>query len=531
MDDENNLNDDNFRGEGEAPEERTEGGRRLPPGLPRMIAAGAGVLIALYLVVWLGIWTWGLSRIYIGPGEMLVLTAKFGETNPLPGEDIVVPAPYKGIRERVYGEGRHFFNPITFERDTSYKVIEIRPGQIGLIESKSGKSLPPGEFLAEPGYKGIMRRVLTPEKWRLNPYAFEVTALPATIIEPGFVGCVTSLSGKPSPPGRLTVKGERGIMAEVLQPGIHYLNPREYKVDIVEIGYRQISLTNVAFPSKDGFTITLDISVVWGLEPHNVPRIINDFGNLGDVVRKVIYPQVESICRIEGSKYGAKEFIEGKTRERFQNTFTDQLEKVCKAKNISVLIGLVREINIPTEVRIPIQQGKIAVEEKLTKVEQRTTQAVMNELGELEADVRKGVREVEAETEKMIAEVHADGQKEVSTIEAETEVQVAAIQLLVARLDAQRERLLGKAGADVEEMKQTAQADELAQNIEALGSPEDYARYIFARSLPEDIKIFLRYAGPGTLWTDLPAAAADLERLAAMRILQNDARKTGEKEK
>ncbi len=491
------------------------------------LAAAAAALPVLFLVLYVGIWKWGMCRIYVSPGEMLVLSSKFGDENPSQDEMRVVPEGVKGIRERVYGEGRHFYNPVTYDRITEYTVTEIKPGYIGLVESKSGKPLEPGDFLAEKGQKGVMRKVLTPGRWRLNPYAFQVTPIPALIIKPGFVGCVTSLSGTPSKPGSLAVRGQRGILKDVLQPGIYYLNPKEYKVDVVATGYRQIAFKDVEFPSKDGFSIKLDISVVWGLEPVAVPHIINSFGNIDDVIKKVIYPQVESICRIEGSKYGAKEFIEGKTREEFQDAFTRELEIVCKSKNIDVLLGLVRAINVPTEVRTPIQEGKIAVEEKLTKEQQKITQTVKNDLEELKADVQKGIREVEAETRKLLAEVAAGGESEVAKIEAETQVQVAVIMLEAAKLDAQKTRLLGKAKADVEELMQTSKSDELSQNIAALGSPDEYARYIFASGLPEDIKIFLRYAGPGTFWTDLPEAAKNMEKLAAMKILEG---KTGKSE-
>jgi hypothetical protein len=116
----------------------------------------------------------------------------------------------------------------------------------------------------------------------------------------------------------------------------------------------------------------------------------------------------------------------------------------------------------------------------------------------------------------------------VAKIAAETEVSVAKIMLEAAKLDAKKKRVLGQAEADVEELKKKAEADELQQNIDALGSPEDYARYIFAKNLPDDIKIVLRYAGEGTLWTDLPRGEKDLEKLAALKILEEKARKEKE---
>lgn len=489
----------------------------------------AAVAVAVVAIGYGLIWKWMICRVYVDPGQTLVISSKFGAENPDPENMRVVPEGMKGIRAEVLGEGRHFFSPLSYSVDTSPKVVEIKPDEIGLVESLSGKPLPPGQFLADEGYKGIQRRVLTPGRWRVNTFSHRVTKMPATIIKPGHVGCVTALSGEHSGEGQLAGDNQRGIRKNVLQPGIYYLNPREFQVESVEIGYRSLTLENVSFPSKDGFTIQLDITVVWGLLPRDVPVIINRFGNVEAVVDKIVRPQVESLCRIEGSKYGAKDFIEGTTREQFQNSFTQQLVKEARDRNIDVLIGLVRDIHVPMELREPIQKSKIAAEEQLTKEEQRKTQVVQNELEELRAEVTKGVREVAAETEKMTAEIKAEGDRKITTIRGEKEVAVAEIMKKVAELEAERQRILGKADADVIELLQKAEADRFQKNVAAMGDPEAYANYIFATSLPDGLKIFLRYSGVGTFWTDLPPGAKDLEKAAHLKFLEKDQQAAKEK--
>lgn len=478
--------------------------------------------VALFLLFYVGFWKWTVSRVYVEPGEILVVTNKFGEENQNPDRDRVVADNVKGVWKEVRGEGRHFYNPIQYHVDTNSSLVEIKPTEVGIVKSMTGDQLKAGEFLAEDGQKGIMRRVLPPGRYRLNPFAYEVHKVPATQIRPGFVGCVTRLNGSPSPEGQLAEPGQRGIQKSVLQPGIYFRNPNEWKIDEIWVGYNEITLEKVMFPSKDGFTIQLDISVVWGLLPKDVPVIMNRFGNTEDVIRKIIRPQIESICRIEGSKYGAKEFIEGTSREQFQTTFTDTLVHETKIRNIDVLLGLVRDIHVPVELREPIQNSKIAAEEQLTKEEQRKTQIVMNELEELKAGVNKGVREVAAETEKMVASVKATAERKVATIGADKEVAVAEIRKKVAELAAERERILGKADADVIELLQKAEADRFQKNVAAIGDPEAYANYIFATKLPEDLKIHLRYAGPGTFWTDLPPGAKTMEEAASRKILERD---------
>jgi hypothetical protein len=478
-----------------------------------------------FLFFYIGVWQWMFCRIYVEPGETLVLTSKFGDENPNPDKDRVVGAGIKGVRKDVLGEGRHFYSPIEYSADTSATVLEIKPEEVGIVKSMSGDSLKAGEFLADEGQKGILRKPLTPGKYRVNPFEKEVQKVPATRIRPGCVGCVTRLTGATPAEGQLAGPTERGIQKNVLQPGIYYRNPNEWKIEEVWIGYNEITLENVSFPSKDGFTIQLDISVVWGLLPKDVPVIINRFGNTEEVIRKIIRPQLESICRIEGSKYGAKEFIEGTSRELFQKTFTDTLVHEAKIRNIDVLLGLVRDIHVPVELREPIQKSKIAAEEQLTKEEQRKTQIVQNELEELKAGVAKGVREVAAETEKMIAGVRATADRKVATTGADKEVAVASIRKQVAQLSAERERILGRADAEVIEMLQKAEADRFQKNVSAIGDPEAYANYIFATKLPEDLKIHLRYAGPGTFWTDLPPGAKTLEDAATRKILERETRK------
>jgi regulator of protease activity HflC (stomatin/prohibitin superfamily) len=486
---------------------------------PNLIKAAA-VLAAVVVVFYVGVWQWMICRVYVEPGETLVITSKFGKDNPNPDRDRVVEQGTKGVWKDVFGEGRYFFNPIQYKAETTRAVVDIGPEEIGQVESMSGESLKAGDFLAKAGQKGILEKPLTPGKWRLNPNATRVSKLPATRIRPGHVGVVKREAGENPPEGQVAEAHQKGIQKNVLQPGMYYLNPKEFSVKEIWVGYSEYTIEDVSFPSKDGFTIKLDVTVVWGLLPKHAPTIIARFGDTKAVLDKIIRPQIESICRIEGSKYGAKDFIEGSSREAFQTAFTEQLHRETEERNLDLLIGLVRDIDVPLELRQPIQNAKIAAEEQLTKEEQRKTQMVENELQELKSEVDKGVREVGAETQKMIAEARATGEKKVATTRGEQEVAVAEILRQVAELAAERERILGKADADVIELLQKAEADRFQKNVQALGDPEAYANYVFATSLPADLKIFLRYAGPGTFWTDLPTGAREFEKAASLKILE-----------
>lgn len=192
------------------------------------------VIVAVYFV-----WLWGFCRFYVPPGYMAIITAKEG-ANMKPGQ-ILAKDGEKGVREEALTEGRHFLNPIFYE----WKIlpaIHIPAGKVGVVTSKVGSDLPAGEFLAAEGQKGIWRKILGPGIYRLNPVGYKVDIIDAKSIPIGYVGVLTSLSGKESKNGEFADKGEKGVMRDIIQPGLYYINPYEFKVDVIEIGLNQVSI-------------------------------------------------------------------------------------------------------------------------------------------------------------------------------------------------------------------------------------------------------------------------------------------------
>ena len=174
------------------------GGPTVNPRLVRPIAAGLTAVLLLYVVGYLGIWQWNFCRIEVPPNHSLLLRYKgpfpFGSVPQAPDGTLVQVNPsgrpkQVGILENMPGPGRHFYSPLEYET-TLVKDILIEPGSIGVVTSKVGKSLPAGTYLADSeGYRGIWRRVLTPGRYRMNSYAYDVKILDvAACVEPGTAG-------------------------------------------------------------------------------------------------------------------------------------------------------------------------------------------------------------------------------------------------------------------------------------------------------------------------------------------------------
>src|SRR5262249_43276494 len=156
--------------------------------------------------------------------------------------------------------------------------------------------------------------------------------------------------------------------------------PYAYKVKPVWIGYNLMSQvkTNksdetISFPSKDGFDIQVDVTVVWGLQPLHAPAMISGVGE-AERIKQIILSQIRSICRNVGSDYVSTDFIQGEKRELYQKQVTETLRKVCEERDLEILIALIQNIEVrggsdtkvtDSDLKRTIQRGYVARETDL----------------------------------------------------------------------------------------------------------------------------------------------------------------------
>ncbi len=513
--------------------------------LPSLIVVLVALAVLGY-IVYEGFWVWVVENTVVPPDKMLVLVAKTGQEMP-PGQIIAEPGQ-KGVLGEPLGPGRHFINPIFFERQI-HNQVAIRGGEVGLVISKSGKELPTEEFLADSGERGIQREVLLPGTYKFNPYAYEVKTLKMIEVEPGYVGVVTARSGKPAK-SQLAEPDERGVQKTVLQPGLYALNPEAFSVEQIEIGFNQITMAHagklpatqttgqtdsrdriaapigkglpaeeraggqasqivlpaVTFPSSDGFEITIDVTVLWQLLPQDAPSVVARYGNIKKIEENILIPQISSTARIKGSTFGAVDFIVGDKREEFQHAFQETIETTLEEKKLQVDLALVQDTLVPDNLSGPIQDARVAAEWNITNAEKTKTEAKKAELDENIGRIRQVEQVVEFETQRLEGNIRAEQERQVNEIAAQSRLLVAELERQTAAIRADVKRKLGGAEAKVVEMKGKAEGDGYTQQVRALGTAADYAQYQFALHLPAHVPLLLIYAGPGTLWTDLDKA-------------------------
>jgi hypothetical protein len=542
--------------------------RKLTNLLGGLLLVGVALLIVFLAFV--------CAIVDVGPDECLVLIAKTGAPLP-PGQQIADHPGQRGIQQEALGPGRYFLirwlwdwekHPLTVisagdpatwkvvydagQADYATPRLDGQWPEVGLVTSFVGQPWTGATEVVDEGFRGLQRRVLTPGTYRINPRANEVQRLPAVVVPVGCVGVVTSQLGVDpgtesiretsiGPTGeviegparivqRLADEGQRGVLKNVLPPGLYYINPKVYQVKLVQIGYNQISefrtsgdREEISFPSSDGFTISVDITVVWGRDPRFTPEMITRLGEV-DKIREIILSQIRSICRNIGSQYVSTDFIEGEKREQYQHDVTETLRRVCRERNIEILIALVQNIEVRGgssdaegfDLRQTIQRGYIAQEENLTKQKQQETAAVKAALEAARAAIEVARENISADTRKKVAEIRAAGEKTAEETDALRDLQVAQLDRQVAEIDAERILLLGRATTDVELLKRQAEADGKRMFIEAFGTGRAYNLYTFAQGFdPESVRLI--FAGEGTFWTDLTR----LQDAAALELLRS----------
>ncbi|MFH0810416.1 MAG: SPFH domain-containing protein [Pseudomonadota bacterium] len=208
----------------------------------------------------------GYYSIVIVSGRELAVLERRWCGRQMPQGRVVAMGDEVGIQARTLGPGLHFLLPFVYAA-RKYPFAEIKDGEIGIVESIDGNPIPPGRifaqvveghnafqdgevFLKNGGQKGPQIQILSPGKYRINPYQFNVTNGEAVVVDKGKVGVVAAMDGKSIPAGRLLGQrvaehsnfengqafiengGQKGPQIDILQPGTYRINLNQFEVEI-----------------------------------------------------------------------------------------------------------------------------------------------------------------------------------------------------------------------------------------------------------------------------------------------------------
>jgi SPFH domain / Band 7 family len=469
-----------------------------------VVAAGAALILFSVL--------WKTFFVYVPPGKGLVVVAKTG--SDLGPNQVLAKKGQKGVQEEMLGEGYHFVWPVLYTTEL-HDLTVIPPGKVGVVTNLGGDKPVDDRILVDlETEQGIRRYVLLPGAYRLNPYGYRVDQAERIEVLPGYVGVQRRLLGK-DVAGRFAENdGEKGILRKVLQPGIYYLNPKEFQVISCEVGVSQTSYNGnksgkdtkpaILFRAKDGFPISIECTIEWEVRPDDWPTLVADYGSFHNIERNVIDLQVEQICRDRGFNFGAEDFLDGNKREAFQKDFQDELDRACQEKKVVVRSAFIRQITIPQQFLAKRRELQLSVEtQKTNKVREETAKSEA-EVERQQKEIDQKVAQTKAETVALAAQIDRDTANLKELTEAEIEKTKAEYNAKIAALEAEKTRELGTADAKVKELTETAKSSLFKMRMDVFeGNGDAYLRSAAAQQLNPKLNLRIYQSGPGTFWTNL----------------------------
>lgn len=209
------------------------------------------------------------------------------------------------------------------------------------------------------------------------------------------------------------------VQPEPYGEGLHIVNPL---LNFVSFDLRQLTYTweKVQVPSQDKLKTSMDISITFQLQAQKTPEILQETGQLNDVVDKHISPKVRSLLREAGKTVTqSQDFYQDNVQQALQSYMEEGLKEYLEPKGLVIKAVLFRDITLPDVVTTAVIQTKERQEQlerekaQLKIVEQQAQQEVKKaEAREMAAisDANAKRTEADAEAYRIIKEAHAQAE-------------------------------------------------------------------------------------------------------------------------
>jgi regulator of protease activity HflC (stomatin/prohibitin superfamily) len=165
-------------------------------------------------------------------------------------------------------------------------------------------------------------------------------------------------------PGEVGVKQRLGILSEKSHAqGAVWFNPITTRVIKTNVQINDIELS-LSLPSKEGLSVTSQISILYRIDQNSVPKVIKSIG-LGyqDIISNVFRSASADVC----SKYFAKDMHSG-MRAEIENAIKIKMEEILSAQGIFVQAVLMKSIQLPSGLSSSIEQKLQAEQDAMRMV-------------------------------------------------------------------------------------------------------------------------------------------------------------------
>ena len=289
------------------------------------------------------------------------------------GHDFIKSNGQRGPQKDILLPGTYYINPLLF------KVIpetakEVKPGEVAVIVSNTGKD--PSDDIRRQMAAKVRQRMEREEKEQAEQSAARLDK-----IDDGRTAEEIKLelmSGDPADrrldegahEAYVVPEGYRGIQESVVGPGRYYVNTLAITPIVIPTTNQTVEWTsgevmNTFNPfeviSKDGFTMQLEVRVVFRVKPEDAPFMVAKIGGIDRLIQNVMHPLIDSIFRNQASESSAMAYLQNRHEE--QERAEARVRAHLLKYHVDVVNVLICHIHLPEDL-MKTQTEKILAEQR-----------------------------------------------------------------------------------------------------------------------------------------------------------------------
>jgi uncharacterized membrane protein YqiK len=303
-----------------------------------------------------------------------VATQVEGHDNFTDSNEFIRRGGQRGPQKDILLPGTYYINPLLF-KVIPEKASEVKPGEVAVIVSNVGKD--PGEDVRREMANKVRARMEREEQQHVSDAAARLDKLDdesrsKAEIEEDLM--MTDPADRRLDEGAheayVVPEGYRGIQESVVGPGRYYVNTLAVSPIIIPTTNQTVEWTagetaNTFDPfeviSKDGFTMQLEVRVVFRVKPEDAPFMVAKIGGIDRLIQNVMHPLIDSIFRNQASESSAMAYLQNRHEE--QERAEARVRAHLLKYHVDVVNVLICHIHLPEEL-MKTQTEKILAEQK-----------------------------------------------------------------------------------------------------------------------------------------------------------------------
>jgi uncharacterized membrane protein YqiK len=296
-----------------------------------------------------------------------------GHDNFQDGHEFIGKGGQRGPQKDILLPGTYYINPLLF------KVIpetakEIKPGEVAVVVSNVGRD--PSEEVRREMAEKVRQRMEREEKEQIEESSARLDVMDDKRTAEEIK--LDLMMGDPADrrldegahEAYVVPEGYRGIQEAVVGPGRYYVNTLAISPIVIPTTNQTVEWTagevaNTFNPfeviSKDGFTMQLEVRVVFRVKPEDAPFMVAKIGGIERLIQNVMHPLIDSIFRNQASESSAMAYLQNRHEE--QERAEARVRAHLLKYHVDVVNVLICHIHLPEEL-MKTQTEKILAEQR-----------------------------------------------------------------------------------------------------------------------------------------------------------------------